>query len=421
MRAARILWAKIIKSFGAKNPKSMALRTHSQTSGWSLTAQDPFNNIARTSIEAMAAVFGGTQSLHTNSLDEALALPTDYSARIARETQKYIMEKTDISKVVDPWAGSYYVEYLTERLAEKAWKIIQEIEAHGGMAKAIELGLPKMRIEKAAAEKQARIDSGDDKIIGLNIFGVTDEENIDILELDNTKVRTAQIERLGKIKSERDESRVQESLNRITDYARTSEGNLLDAAIEAARARATLGEISLAMEKVFGRYSANNKIISGAYSKVISKNKKFMEARELSDRFEDKFGRRPRIMIAKLGQDGHDRGAKVIATSFADIGFDVDIGPLFQTPAEAVRQAIENDVHILGISSLAAGHKTLVPETIGLLKEKGREDIAVIVGGVIPQKDYDFLFEKGVLGVFGPGTVISEAASQILRVLMGED
>ncbi|NBU52540.1 MAG: methylmalonyl-CoA mutase, partial [Chitinophagia bacterium] len=421
MRAARILWAKIIKSFGAKNPKSMALRTHSQTSGWSLTAQDPFNNIARTSIEAMAAVFGGTQSLHTNSLDEALALPTDYSARIARETQKYIMEKTDISKVVDPWAGSYYVEYLTERLAEKAWKIIQEIEAHGGMAKAIELGLPKMRIEKAAAEKQARIDSGDDKIIGLNIFGVTDEENIDILELDNTKVRTAQIERLGKIKSERDESRVQESLNRITDYARTSEGNLLDAAIEAARARATLGEISLAMEKVFGRYSANNKIISGAYSKVISKNKKFMEARELSDRFEDKFGRRPRIMIAKLGQDGHDRGAKVIATSFADIGFDVDIGPLFQTPAEAVRQAIENDVHILGISSLAAGHKTLVPEAIGLLKEKGREDIAVIVGGVIPQKDYDFLFEKGVLGVFGPGTVISEAASQILRVLMGED
>jgi len=421
MRAARILWARIIKSFGAKNPKSMALRTHSQTSGWSLTAQDPFNNVARTAIEAMAAVFGGTQSLHTNSLDEALALPTDYSARIARETQKYIMGKTDICKVVDPWAGSYYVEYLTEQLAEKAWKIIQEIEAHGGMAKAIELGLPKMRIEKAAAEKQARIDSVEDKIIGLNIFSVSDEEELDILELDNTKVRAAQIDRLSKIKAERDEAEVQVSLDRITEYANSTEGNLLEAAVEAARARATLGEISMAMEKVFGRYSANNKIISGAYSKVISKNEKFMEARELSDRFEEKFGRRPRIMVAKLGQDGHDRGAKVIATSFADIGFDVDIGPLFQTPAEAVRQAIENDVHILGISSLAAGHKTLVPEVISLLKEKGREDIAVIVGGVIPPKDYDFLFEKGVLGVFGPGTVISEAASQILNVLIGED
>jgi methylmalonyl-CoA mutase len=418
MRAARILWARIIQQFNPANPKSMALRTHCQTSGWSLTAQDPFNNIGRTCIEALSAVFGGTQSLHTNSLDEALALPTDFSAKIARDTQKYIMNDTGICSVVDPWGGSYYVEYLTDRLVNKAWQTIKEIEAHGGMAKAIEMGLPKLRIEEAAAKKQARIDSASDKIIGLNIFKVQEESELDILELDNSAVRAAQIQRLKKIKAERDNAKLQDCLNAITKCAETGEGNLLNLAVKAARARATLGEISMAMEKVFGRYKASSKIVSGAYSKVISNNEKFMEARTLSDKFEDKYGRRPRIMVAKLGQDGHDRGAKVIATSFADIGFDVDIGPLFQTPDEAVKQAIENDVHILGISSLAAGHKTLVPEVIQRLKNSGREDIVVIVGGVIPPQDYQFLFDQGVLGIFGPGTVISEAASEILNVFL---
>ena len=418
MRAARVLWAKIIKQFNPQNPKSMALRTHSQTSGWSLTAQDPFNNIARTAIEAVSAVCGGTQSLHTNSLDEALALPTDFSAKIARDTQKYIMEESGICNVVDPWGGSYYVEYLTQELIDKAWKNIQEIEAHGGMAKAIELGLPKMKIEEAAAKKQARIDSNADQIVGVNVFRSDEEADIDILEVDNSAVREKQIERIQNAKASRDLAEVDRCLKQLYDAAVSGDKNLLSCAIEAARARATLGEISQALEKHFGRYTAKSKIISGAYSKTISDNKAFMDARKLSDRFEDKFGRRPRIMIAKLGQDGHDRGAKVIATSFADIGFDVDIGPLFQTPGEAVRQAIENDVHILGISSLAAGHKTLVPEVINLLKEAGREDIVVIVGGVIPPQDYDFLFKAGVLGVFGPGTVISEAASQILKVFL---
>jgi len=418
MRAARVLWAKIIKQFNPSNPKSMALRTHCQTSGWSLTAQDPFNNIGRTTIEAMSAVFGGTQSLHTNSLDEALALPTDFSARIARETQKYIMNETGVCQVVDPWAGSWYVEHLTDRLIQKAWQTIQDIEGHGGMAKAIELGLPKSMIEEAAAKKQARIDNADDQIVGVNVFRTDEDDDIDILEVDNSSVREKQIERLKKIKSDRDNSAVESSLREITEIARSGNGNLLEAAVRAARGRATLGEISTAMEEVFGRYTAKNKLVSGAYSKSIADNKTFLQARGLSDRFEEKFGRRPRIMVAKLGQDGHDRGAKVIATSFADIGFDVDIGPLFQTPREAVRQAIENDVHILGISSLAAGHKTLVPEVIKLLKEYNREDIVVIVGGVIPPKDYKFLFDCGVLGVFGPGTVISEAAIDILNVFL---
>ncbi len=420
MRAARILWAKIIKSFDPQKEKSMALRTHCQTSGWSLTAQDPFNNIGRTTIEALSAIFGGTQSLHTNSLDEALALPTDFSAKIARDTQKYLMDETGITNVVDPWGGSYYVEYLTHQLVQKAWQTIEEIEAHGGMAKAIELGLPKMKIEEAAAKKQARIDAREDKIIGLNIFQNQTEEQIDILELDNSAVRKAQVDKLNLIKSQRNEEDVVNALEKITICASSNKGNLLEVAIEAARHRATLGEISMAMEKVFGRYKANNKIISGAYSKAIANNKVFMEAIELSNRFTEKYGRRPRILVAKLGQDGHDRGAKVIATSFADIGFDVDIGPLFQTPDEAVKQAIENDVHIIGISSLAAGHKTLVPEVIDLLKDKNREDIVVIVGGVIPPHDYEFLFEKGVLGVFGPGTVISEAACQILNVFLAD-
>lgn len=421
MRAARVLWARIIKNFDPQSSKSMALRTHCQTSGWSLTAQDPFNNVARTAIEAMSAVCGGTQSLHTNSLDEALALPTDFSAKIARDTQKYIMNETGVCNIVDPWGGSYYVEYLTDQLIRKAWKTIEEIEAHGGMAKAIEMGLPKMKIEEAAASKQARIDSATDKIIAVNIFQVQDEADIEILEVDNSLVRQKQIESLNRIKAQRNEDEVQTCLNEITEVAQSGTGNLLAAAVKAARARATLGEISMAMEKVFGRYKANNKLVSGAYSRAISNNKQFMEARKLTDKFAEKYGRRPRIMVAKLGQDGHDRGAKVIATSFADIGFDVDIGPLFQTPSEAVRQAIENDVHILGISSLAAGHKTLVPEVIQMLKEKGREDIAVIVGGVIPPQDYQFLFDQGVLGVFGPGTIISEAAIQILNVFLEEE
>ncbi len=419
LRAARMLWAKIVKQFNPKNPKSMALRTHSQTSGWSLTAQDPFNNIARTTIEAMGATLGGTQSLHTNSLDEAIALPTDFSAKIARDTQKYLQEETGIIKVVDPWGGSYYIEYLTHELAHKAWALIQEIEELGGMAKAIENGLPKLRIEEAAARKQARIDSGVDKIIGVNLFLNEDEEEaLDVLEVDNTAVRHAQVEQIQAIKAERDQVAVNKTLDQLAKCAETGEGNLLHFAIEAAKARATLGEISYAMEKHFGRYQATTRTIAGAYSNEIANDQDFLRARELSDLFQEKEGRRPRIMVAKLGQDGHDRGAKVIATSFADIGFDVDVGPLFQTPEEAARQAAENDVHILGISSLAAGHKTLVPQVIEELRKLGREDIMVITGGVIPPQDYDYLFDKGVVGVFGPGTVIAKAASQILEIML---
>ncbi len=417
MRAARMLWSKIVQQFNPTNPKSLALRTHCQTSGWSLTAQDPFNNIARTTIEAMAAIFGGTQSLHTNSLDEAIALPTDFSAKIARDTQKYLQQETDITKVVDPWGGSYYVEYLTHEIAQKAWALIEEIEELGGMAKAIENGLPKLRIEEAAAKKQARIDSGLDKIIGVNIFQVEEQQQLDTLEVDNSAVRTAQVDQINAIKQSRDAAAVQAALQNLEQVAAT-EGNLLTAAIEAARHRATLGEISLAMEKSFGRYKATTQLIQGAYATAIAKDATFQKARTLSNEFAKLEGRRPRIMVAKLGQDGHDRGAKVIATSFADLGFDVDVGPLFQTPEEAARQAAENDVHILGISSLAAGHKTLVPKAIQALKDLGRPDIVVITGGVIPPQDYNFLFEAGVIGVFGPGTVISKAACQILEVMI---
>ncbi|HMQ50173.1 MAG TPA: methylmalonyl-CoA mutase [Saprospiraceae bacterium] len=420
MRAGRLLWAKIVRSFQPKKAVSMALRTHCQTSGWSLTAQDPFNNVARTCIEAMAAVLGGTQSLHTNSLDEAIALPTDFSAKIARDTQLYIQNETDVTKAVDPWAGSYYVEYLTDQLARRAWELIQEVEALGGMAKAIEAGLPKLRIEEAAARKQARIDSGKDQIVGVNIFRQENEAPIDILEVDNTLVREAQIKRLQAVKARRDEAAVQQALQDLYECAASGEGNLLEKAVNAARLRATLGEISDAMEKQFGRYTAQTKIVSGVYSGEISQDSTFQQARDLADRFAEQEGRRPRIMVAKLGQDGHDRGAKVIATSFADLGFDVDIGPLFQTPEEAARQAAENDVHLLGISSLAAGHKTLVPQTIQALEQLGRGDIMVVVGGVIPAQDYDFLYEQGVVGIFGPGTKISQAAIQLLEVLMGQ-
>jgi methylmalonyl-CoA mutase len=419
MRAARMLWAKMIKQFNPKSEKSMALRTHCQTSGWSLTEQDPYNNVARTFIEAMAAAFGGTQSLHTNALDEAIALPTDYSARIARNTQLLIQEETGITKAIDPWGGSYYVEYLTEKIAEKAWTFIEEVEALGGMSKAIETGLPKMRIEEAAAKKQAKIDSGQDFIIGVNAFvPENDKINFDILDVDNSAVRESQIARLNKIKAERNAAAVQASLEKLTAIAQGGEGNLLEAAIEAARNRATLGEISMAMEIVFGRYSATIKSIAGVYKREIKADAKFQEAQALADKFAALEGRRPRIMVAKMGQDGHDRGAKVVATSFADLGFDVDIGPLFQTPEEAARQAVENDVHILGMSSLAAGHKTLAPQVIEELKKLGREDIMLIVGGVIPPKDYQFLYDKGVAAVFGPGTVISEAASEILQLLI---
>ncbi|WP_417591342.1 methylmalonyl-CoA mutase [Owenweeksia hongkongensis] len=418
MRAARMLWAKIVKSLGAKNPKSMALRTHSQTSGYSLTEQDPFNNVARTTIEAMAAVFGGTQSLHTNSLDEAIALPTDFSARIARNTQLIIQEELGVTRTVDPWGGSYYVEYLTDQLVEKAWKLIEEVEELGGMAKAIETGVPKMRIEEAAAKKQARIDSGKEWIIGVNAYKNEKDEEIELLEVDNAVVRQKQIERLESIRSTRDQQKVDASLKAITEAAKSGEGNLLALAVEAARHRATLGEISLAMEKAFDRYTATIRSISGVYSNEMKKDEKFEKAQQLADKFEVVEGRRPRIMIAKMGQDGHDRGAKVVATSFADLGFDVDIGPLFQTPAEAAKQAIENDVHLLGVSSLAAGHKTLVPQVIDELKKQGREDILVIAGGVIPQNDYKYLFDAGVVGVFGPGTVIAEAAARILEVMI---
>ena len=418
MRAGRMLWAKIVKQFDPQNPKSMALRTHSQTSGWSLTEQDPFNNVGRTAIEALAAALGGTQSLHTNSLDEAIALPTDFSAKIARDTQIYLQTETDITKAVDPWAGSHYVEYLTAQLVERAWKLIEEVESLGGMAKAIEDGLPKLRIEEAAARKQARIDSGKDQIVGVNVFQREEEDPIDILEVDNSAVREAQIRRIQKVKAERDDAAVQAALDAIYECAKTGKGNLLDKAVQAARARATLGEISQAMERQFDRFVAQTKSVSGVYSSEIKSDEAFKTARELADRFAEAEGRRPRIMIAKLGQDGHDRGAKVIATSFADLGFDVDIGPLFQTPEEAARQAAENDVHILGISSLAAGHKTLVPATLKALEAIGREDIMVVVGGVIPAQDYQYLYDQGVVGVFGPGTKIAKAASQILQVLI---
>lgn len=418
MRAGRLLWAKLVKQFDPQNPKAMALRTHSQTSGWSLTEQDPFNNIARTCIEALAAVFGGTQSLHTNSLDEAVALPTDFSAKIARDTQKYLQQETDIIKAVDPWAGSYYVEYLTDKLVEKAWALIQEVEALGGMTKAIEAGLPKLKIEEAAARKQARIDSGQDKIIGVNIFQTDEETEIDILDIDNTAVRESQLKRLESTKANRDENAVRSALADLEACAKSGEENLLAKAVVAARHRATLGEISDAMERAFGRFKATTRSISGVYRSAIKMNEDFKKAQELTNKFAKLEGRRPRIMVAKLGQDGHDRGAKVIATSFADLGFDVDIGPLFQTPEEAARQAAENDVHILGISSLAAGHKTLVPQAIQALEALGRGDIMVVVGGVIPGQDYEYLFEQGVMGVFGPGTVIAKAAQEILQILI---
>lgn len=420
MRAARMIWAKLIKGFNPRNPKSMALRTHCQTSGWSLTEQDPFNNAVRTCVEALAAVLGGTQSLHTNALDEAIALPTDFSARIARNTQIYLEQETNICRSIDPWAGSYYVEYLTDRIAHRAWALIEEVEKLGGMAKAIETGLPKMRIEEAAARKQARIDSGQDTIVGVNKYIPDEDAEIDILEVDNTLVRSAQIERLKKLKKARNNDAVRAALDALTKCAETGEGNLLELSVEAARKRATLGEISDACEKAFGRYKAVIRTISGVYSGEMSEDAGFRKARELADEFASLEGRRPRIMVAKMGQDGHDRGAKIIATSFADMGFDVDIGSLFQTPREAARQAVENDVHIVGISSLAAGHKTLVPELIRELTDMGRGDIMVVIGGVIPKQDYEFLYKAGVTAVFGPGTVISKAAQEILNVLIGK-
>jgi methylmalonyl-CoA mutase len=418
MRAARMIWAKLVQSFNPKNPKSLALRTHSQTSGWSLTEQDPFNNVTRTCIEALAAALGHTQSLHTNALDEAIALPTDFSARIARNTQIYLQEETHICKAVDPWAGSYYVEYLTDTLAQKAWSLIQEVEQLGGMAKAIETGIPKMRIEEASARKQARIDSKRDTIVGVNKFRLAKEDPLEILEVDNTAVRQAQINRLKELRAGRNEAEVQSALEVITDACSKGQGNLLELAVDAARKRASLGEISMACEKVFGRYKAVIRTISGVYSSENEEDMSFNKAREMADEFARLEGRRPRIMIAKMGQDGHDRGAKVVATGYADIGFDVDIGPLFQTPAEAARQAVENDVHILGVSSLAAGHKTLVPQVIEELKKLGRDDIMVIVGGVIPFQDYDFLYRAGAVAVFGPGTVISDAAIKILEIMI---
>jgi methylmalonyl-CoA mutase len=420
MRAGRLLWAKIIKQFAPTNAKSMALRAHCQTSGYSLTEQDPYNNVARTCIEAMAAALGGTQSLHTNSLDEAIALPTDFSARIARNTQLFIQQETGITKAVDPWGGSYFIEKLTEELCQKAWELIEEVESLGGMTKAIETGLPKMRIEEAAARKQARIDGGKEVIVGVNKYQVNNAPSIDLREVDNEKVRIAQVARLQSIKASRNNEAVQVSLAAITDAAKNNNGNLLALAVEAAKLRATLGEISDAMEKVYGRHRAIIRSISGVYNGEISDDENYQKARELSDAFAALEGRRPRILIAKIGQDGHDRGAKVIATSFADLGFDVDIGPLFQTPAEVAQQAAENDVHLVGVSSLAAGHKTLVPALIEELAKIGRSDIMVIVGGVIPPADYEFLFQAGVSGIYGPGTIISVAAQQILNKMMQE-
>jgi methylmalonyl-CoA mutase len=418
MRAGRMLWAKLLKQFNPKDEKSLALRTHCQTSGWSLTEQDPFNNVARTTIEAAAAAFGGTQSLHTNALDEAIALPTDFSARIARNTQIFLQEETKICKTVDPWAGSYYVESLTAEITEKAWALIEEVEALGGMTKAIEAGIPKLRIEEAAARKQARIDSTQDIIVGVNKYRLEKEDPLHILDVDNDMVRKQQVSRLAEIKAKRDTAKAAKSIQDLTNCAKTGNGNLLAIAVEAARNRVTLGEISDALEVVFGRHKAQIKSISGVYSKAIKNDESFEKAKQLANEFAKKEGRRPRIMIAKMGQDGHDRGAKVVATGYADVGFDVDIGPLFQTPAEAAKQAVENDVHILGVSSLAAGHKTLVPQVIEELKKYGREDIMVIVGGVIPAQDYQFLFDAGAVAVFGPGTKISEAAISILEVLI---
>ena len=417
MRAARMLWAKIVSTFNPKNPKSLALRTHTQTSGWSLTEQDPFNNVARTCIEAMGAALGHTQSLHTNALDEAIALPTDFSARIARNTQIYIQEETNVCRVVDPWAGSYYVETLTNELAHRAWKHIQEVESLGGMAKAIETGIPKMRIEEAAARKQARIDSGMESIIGVNKYRLEKEDPIETLEVDNTVVREAQIKRLQELRAKRNNEEVQAALEAITECAKSGKGNLLALSIDAAQKRATLGEISYAMEKVFGRYKAKINLITGVYSSQQQDNDSYKKACAMADAFAKKEGRRPRIMVAKMGQDGHDRGAKVVATGYADIGFDVDMGPLFQTPAEAAKQAVENDVHVMGVSSLAAGHKTLVPQVIEELKKLGREDIIVVVGGVIPPQDYDFLYKAGAAAIFGPGSIISECAIKILEIL----
>ena len=418
MRAGRMIWAKLVQQFEPKDDKSLALRTHCQTSGWSLTEQDPFNNVARTCIEATAAAFGGTQSLHTNALDEAIALPTDFSARIARNTQLYLQDETKITKTVDPWAGSYYVENLTHEIAQSAWKLIEEVEELGGMTKAIESGIPKLRIEEAAARKQARIDSGQDIIVGVNQYRLEKEDPLQILDVDNQMVRRQQLEQLDRIKSSRNNGEVKKSLEKLIHCAKSGEGNLLEIAVEAARNRATLGEISDALETVFGRYKAQIKSFSGVYSKEIKNDESFEKAKQLANVFAEKEGRRPRIMIAKMGQDGHDRGAKVVATGYADVGFDVDIGPLFQTPAEAAKQAVENDVHILGVSSLAAGHKTLVPQVIEELKKYGREDIMVVVGGVIPAQDYQFLFNAGAVAVFGPGTKISEAAIKILEILI---
>ncbi|MER3376506.1 MAG: methylmalonyl-CoA mutase [Allomuricauda sp.] len=424
MRAGRMLWAKLVRQFNPKNEKSLMLRTHSQTSGWSLTEQDPFNNVARTTIEAMAAVFGGTQSLHTNALDEAIALPTDFSARIARNTQIYLQQETHITKTVDPWAGSHVVEKLTQEIAEEAWKLIEEVEKLGGMTKAIEKGIPKMRIEEAAAKKQARIDSGQDVIVGVNKYRLDNEDDLQILEVDNAKVRQQQMARLDQIRSSRDSKAVEKALEEIRIAAKkaiqneTDRGNLLALAVQAAKARATLGEISDAMESAFGRYKAKIQSFTGVYSKEIKNDESFKRAQKMADEFALQEGRRPRIMVAKMGQDGHDRGAKVVATGYADLGFDVDIGPLFQTPAEVAKQAVENDVHILGISSLAGGHKTLVPEVVQELKKQGREDIMVIVGGVIPKQDYKYLLDHGAVAVFGPGSKISDAAIEILKILM---
>ena len=418
MRAARMLWAKIVNQFNPKNPKSLALRTHSQTSGWSLTEQDPFNNVARTCIEAMGAALGHTQSLHTNALDEAIALPTDFSARIARNTQIYLQEETNICRVVDPWAGSYYVETLTHEIAHRAWAHIQEVEKLGGMAKAIESGIPKMRIEEASARKQSRIDSNVDTILGVNKYRLDHEDPIETLEVDNTAVRKAQIERLAKLRAERNNDDVQAALNALTECAKSGKGNLLELSIDAARKRASLGEISYALEKVYGRYKAKINLISNVYNTQTKDSDSFKKAQSLTDEFAKLEGRRPRIMVAKMGQDGHDRGAKVVATGYADLGFDVDMGPLFQTPEEAAKQAVENDVHILGVSSLAAGHKTLVPQVIEELKKLGREDIMVVVGGVIPPQDYDFLFKSGAACIFGPGTVISDSAVKMMELLL---
>jgi methylmalonyl-CoA mutase len=417
LRAARMIWAKLVRTFNPKNPKSLALRTHSQTSGWSLTAQDPYNNVVRTCVEALAAAFGHTQSLHTNALDEALALPTDFSARIARNTQIYLQEETDITRIVDPWAGSYYVERLTHELMHAAWALIEEVEELGGMAKAIETGVPKMRIEEAAARKQARIDSGRDVIVGVNAYPSPEETSIPVLDIDNAAVRESQLKRLDHLRRTRDNDAVRQSLEQLEHCAATGEGNLLDCAVDAARKRATLGEISSALEQIWGRYQATTRAIAGVYSTEAGNAEAFKKAQQMVVEFEKAQGRRPRILVAKMGQDGHDRGSKVIATAFADVGFDVDIGPLFQTPREVARHAVENDVHVVGVSSLAAGHKTLVPQLIDELKRLGRDDILVVVGGVIPPQDYEFLYQAGAVGIYGPGTVIPVAAQEILDIL----